>query len=211
MESSSGSVCEGAARCGLPRHDLSSSVFPPLPLLLLPDGWEKAPLAALWQLLSAYLQCQTKCLSTPRLLSAATGWERGDAGGHAGPHWLREVPGRMPHVASTWFKVQKHTRQTPVSYVCTGVHAHPHTHMHVLSLLSHSSLLTATGTRCKRLASNQPTCYNEIHCALFIMLTEEQNYQHAWPFFIRLEYESVQWGFCILQILMIHWNSHFFS
>lgn len=67
----------------------------------------KAPRAALWQLLSAYLQCQTKCLPPPRLRSAATSRQDGDASRQGHPHWLREVSELMPHVASTWFKVQK--------------------------------------------------------------------------------------------------------
>lgn len=99
------------------------------PLLLL-DGWERFQ-AALWQLLSAYLQCQTKRLPPPRLLSAATGWQPSDAGSHAGPHWLEQVPEWMPHVVSTWFKVQKHSRQT-CCLICVHRYIHTHAHAHTL-------------------------------------------------------------------------------
>ncbi len=83
---------------------------------------------------------------------------------------------------------------------------HIHTHIHVLSLLSHSSLLTVTGTHRKPLASNQPTCYNEIHCTVNIMLAEgEKICLLTWSLVIHFEYELVELDF-IQQILMTHGN-----
>lgn len=135
-----------------------------LPLLLL-DGWESfhGLLSDNCSLLiynvklnvslcpasSPPLQAESTVMQAATL--ALTGWEKCQNGCRMlHPHDLKykSILGRL------------------LSHTCARAYMHIHTHIHVLSLLSHSSLLTATGTQCKHLASNQPTCYNEIHCTL---------------------------------------------
>lgn len=83
-----------------------------------------------------------------------------------------------------------------VSYVCTGIHAHPHTHTRFVLAFS---FILAHSHRYTHLASNQPTCYNEIHCT--VMLAEKKKCLHAWSVIIHLEYELVELHF-VQQILM---------
>lgn len=167
MESSSGSV-RGRAIGGLPRHCLSSGG--PLPLLLL-DGWEwfHGLLSDNCSLLiynvklnvslcpasSVLLQADSAVMQAATL--ALTGWGKCQNGCRMlHPHDLKykSILGRLA-----------------VSYVCTGIHAHPHTHTRFALAFS---LLTVTGTHRKHQASNQPTCYNEIHCTVNIMLAMEK-------------------------------------
>lgn len=163
MESSSGSV-RGRAIGGLPRHCLSSGG--PLPLLLL-DGWEwfHGLLSDNCSLLiynvklnvslcpASSLPLQADRAVMQAAVLSLTGWGKCQNGCRMlHPHDLKykSILGRLA-----------------VSYVCTGIHAHPHTHFALAF-----SLLTVTHR--KHPASNQPTCYNEIHCTVNIVLAEEK-------------------------------------